>query len=123
MTSILVVDDKPDIVTLVKMIFEAKGYDVHTATNGLEALALLQDTTVSLVLMDLMMPEMNGYEALDAIRADDRLKGIPVVACTARASKQDEARVMAAGFDGYISKPFRVQPFEASLAKYLGPKE
>jgi len=119
MSTILVVDDKADITNLVKMIFEPKGDNVLSASNGKEAVERLQGASVDVVLMDLMMPEMNGYEALRAIRADERTRSLKVIACTARASKQDESQVMDAGFDGYIAKPFRVKALEEEVKKYL----
>lgn len=119
MANILVVDDKPDITNLVKMIFESRGDVVKTAENGNEAISLLSDTKYDVILMDLMMPELNGYEALKHIRASETHKSTIVLACTARASKQDEDKVLAAGFDGYIVKPFRVNMIKDTVDSYL----
>ncbi|MFH1428599.1 MAG: response regulator [Candidatus Margulisiibacteriota bacterium] len=119
MADILVVDDKQDITDLVKMIFEVKGGSVQTAFNGREAIDMLKAHGYDVVLMDLMMPDINGYEALKIIRKDHALKDTVVIACTARASKQDEETVLAAGFNDYISKPFRVQHLEETVNKYV----
>jgi len=119
MANILVVDDKPDITNLVKMIFESRGDTVKTAENGNEAIQMLEGTTYDIILMDLMMPELNGYEALKQIRLDENNKDTVVLACTARASKQDEDKVLAAGFNGYIVKPFRVTTIKETVDSYL----
>jgi two-component system cell cycle response regulator DivK len=105
---IVVADDDPDILNIVSMSLEAMGHQVERANNGREAVALVRDTNPDLVLMDLMMPEMNGYEATAELKADDATKHIPVLALTAKAMRGDEERGRQAGVDAYITKPFRI---------------
>ncbi len=108
MARIVVADDDPDILNIVAMSLEAMGHEVHRATNGLEAVALTKGKAPDLVVMDLMMPEMNGYEATQALKADALTASVPIVALTAKAMRGDEERGRQAGVDAYLTKPFRI---------------
>ncbi|HZK48096.1 MAG TPA: response regulator [Thermoleophilia bacterium] len=108
MARIVVADDDPDILNIVAMSLEAMGHEVHRATNGREAVALTKATAPDLVVMDLMMPEMNGYEATEALKADAETASVPVLALTAKAMRGDEERGRQAGVDAYVTKPFRI---------------
>jgi CheY-like chemotaxis protein len=105
---IVVADDDPDILNIVCMSLEAMGHTVERATNGREAVGLAKASHPQLVVMDLMMPEMNGYEATEALKADSDTAAIPVLALTAKAMRGDEERGRAAGVDAYLTKPFRI---------------
>jgi len=101
-------------------ILEKAGYTVVTANNGKEALAALDKQAFDLVLMDVQMPEMDGFEATDGIRLKEKITGehIPIIAMTAHAMKGDEARCLKAGMDGYISKPIRGRDLIELVEKY-----
>ena len=107
---ILVVDDEPDIVRLVEISLKLCNYEVRTAANGKEALEKLQTDRPHLVLLDIMMPEMSGYEVCQAIRKNPALKDLPVVMLTAKGQKGDAEKGLEAGADDYIIKPF--DPYE-----------
>ncbi|MFZ1827369.1 MAG: response regulator, partial [Candidatus Competibacteraceae bacterium] len=103
--SILVVDDDPRNLFVVTAALEQNGAAVRSAVNGKQALALLAKAAVDLVITDIMMPEMDGYQTIAAIRGTPGLANIPVVALTAKALPEDKERVLAAGADDYFSKP------------------
>ena len=102
---ILIVDDHPDSLDVVSFTIEAYGAHVLTANNGIEALAVLQSADVTFVLLDLSMPEMDGWDLIKHIRSDERTADLPVIALTAHAMAGDREKVMSAGFDGYLTKP------------------
>jgi CheY-like chemotaxis protein len=116
---IVVADDDPDILNIVSMSLEAMGHDVERACNGREAVELVRKTQPDLVLMDLMMPEMNGYEATAELKADDATNHIPVLALTAKAMRGDEERGRQAGVDAYITKPFRISQVLEVVDQFL----
>jgi two-component system chemotaxis sensor kinase CheA len=102
---LLVEDDSRNVYALVQA-FESKGIVIQVANNGQECLDILhKDPSFDLVLMDVMMPVMNGYEAMSAIRKDSILKGMPIIALTAKAMKTDRQKCLEAGASDYISKP------------------
>ncbi|GAB4254788.1 MAG: response regulator [Thermoleophilia bacterium] len=119
MAHIVVVDDDPDILNIVCMSLEAMGHEVERATNGREAVDLVRATKPDLVLMDLMMPELNGYEATSALKADEETRHIPVLALTAKAMRGDEEKGRQAGVDGYITKPFRISQVLEVVSTFL----
>ena len=106
--NILIVDDQPDNLTIAKVALEFQGATVLIATNGEEGMVLLAAHTPTLILLDLSMPKMDGWEMHRRIRIQPELAKIPVIALTAHAMGGDRERVIEAGFDGYISKPFDV---------------
>ncbi len=99
----LVVDDEPYLVDLVRLNLEAEGYHVVTAPNGLEALARLKADLPDVVILDVMMPEMDGFETLARIRA---VSSVPVIMLTVRAEESDRIRGLEIGADDYLTKPF-----------------
>ena len=105
--TILVCDDEADIVSALRIYLEAEGYRVLTAANGKEAVAIVSRESVQLVVMDIMMPVMNGYEAAKRIRSLDRedAKTIPIIAMTANAFTEDRIRAREAGMDEHVAKP------------------
>ena len=106
---ILLAEDNVVNQRLAARILEKAGHSVLIARNGKEAMAALQRETIDLVLMDVQMPEMDGFEAARAIRKDEtaKKKHIPIIAMTAHAMTGDRDRCLAAGMDGYITKPIR----------------
>jgi two-component system sensor histidine kinase/response regulator len=120
---ILLAEDNAVNQMLARRLLEKKGHTVVTANNGLEALAILETESFDAALMDMQMPEMDGFEATQAIREKERRSGkhLPIVALTAHAMKGDEERCLAVGMDGYISKPIRTQELFAILERLVLP--
>ena len=104
--SILVVDDDPFICRLLQIELEASGFEVRTAPDGVRALALVLERCPDLVLADVMMPEMDGFELTRRLRQDPRTAGVPVIMLTARGMSADKLEGFSAGADDYIVKPF-----------------
>lgn len=119
MARIVVADDDPDILEIVCISLEAMGHEVERAANGREAVALVRARRPDLVLMDLMMPEMNGYEATAALKADSATATIPILALTAKAMRGDEERGREVGLDAYITKPFRLSKVLDAVDRFL----
>ena len=102
---ILAVDDERHIVRLVQINLEKEGYEVVTASNGREALEKVDSEKPDLVVMDVMMPEMDGFETTHAIRGIRRYRNLPIIALTAKAMKGDREKCLEAGLSDYITKP------------------
>ncbi len=103
---ILVVDDEADIVALVAYHLARAGYRVTTASSGTEALSLARSDRPSLIVLDLMLPGISGYEVLERLRADDNTRQVAVLMLTARRDEQDRIRGLTLGADDYLTKPF-----------------
>jgi two-component system response regulator VicR len=104
---IMVVDDEPDVVDLVKLVLESDGFDVVTAYSGKEALEKIDREMPDLVLLDIMMPQMDGWEVYSRIRANPRTKDIPVAMLTAKSQSIDKMiGLHVVKVDDYITKPF-----------------
>ena len=116
---ILVVEDNPLNLKLVRDVLTAYGYDVVEAQSGEEGVALAGTCSPDLVLMDLQLPGIDGYEALRLLRQDSRLGGVPVVAVTAFALKEDRERATREGFDGYLGKPISVRALPSQVDDFL----
>ena len=117
---VLLTEDNPVNQRVASAILEKAGYTVVTANNGKDALKALGQRTFDLVLMDIQMPEMDGFETTRAIRLEEKVTGqhLPIIAMTAHAMKGDEARCLAAGMDGYISKPIRGRDLRELVEKH-----
>jgi two-component system cell cycle response regulator DivK len=118
--AILVVEDNPRNLKLVRDVLEHAGYrtlEAGTAERGLE---LAREQRPGLVLMDVQLPGMDGVEALGRLRAEPETAGIPVLALTAFAMKDDRERFLAAGFDGYLEKPLDIRELPRAVAALLG---
>ena len=106
---ILVVEDNEKNMKLFRDVLVATGYRTLEATTGSEAVDLAAEHTPDLVLMDIQLPDLDGVQALQRLREDHRTAGIPVLALTAQAMHGDRERFLAAGFDGYLSKPVDIR--------------
>jgi two-component system cell cycle response regulator DivK len=117
---VLIVDDDTRNIFALKAILKAKKYDCVSAAGAGEAIEMIRkDKDIRIVLMDMMMPDMDGYEALGVIRNDEELKSMPVVAVTAQAMVGDKEKCLEAGADAYLSKPVDVDALIVLLNKYL----
>lgn len=116
---ILVVEDNPLNLKLIRDVLRFQGHEVITAGSGEEGVALATGSPPDLVLMDLQLPGIGGYEALRLLRGDPRSRDVPVVAVTAFAMKDDRERAIAAGFDGYIAKPISITALREQLAPFV----
>lgn len=117
---ILCIEDETEMVDLIRLILGRRGFEVTGATGGVEGLQKVRQTTPDLVLLDLMMPDMDGWEVYQQIKADPTLRGIPVIIVTAKAQNVD--RVLGlhiAKVDDYISKPFSPQELMDSVEKVI----
>jgi two-component system, OmpR family, phosphate regulon response regulator PhoB len=106
---ILVVDDEPDIVALVAYHLAKTGYRVSTATNGTDALQVARSERPSMLVLDLMLPGMSGFDVLEQLRKDEGTRHIAVLMLTARKEEQDRIRGLSLGADDYLTKPFSPQ--------------
>ena len=121
---ILIVEDNEKNRKLVRDVLQFKGYRTLEAESGELGVALARESLPALILMDIQLPGMSGIEALGHLRADPSTRDIPIVAVTASAMMQDRQRILAAGFDGYQSKPIDVKGFLQMVAEMLtdGPR-
>ena len=115
---ILVVEDNQRNMRLFCDVLQASGYRTLEATTGESAVVLALEHEPDLVLMDIQLPDIDGVEALARIRADERSASLPVLALTAQAMEGDRERFLAAGFDGYLSKPVDIAEFVATVKRY-----
>jgi two-component system cell cycle response regulator DivK len=115
---VLVVEDNEKNMKLFRDVLLATGYRALEATTGGRAVELAAEYAPALVLMDIRLPDIDGVEALSRLRADERTASIPVLALTAQAMQGDQERLLAAGFDGYISKPVNVLELVGTVKRY-----
>jgi CheY-like chemotaxis protein len=116
--TILVIEDNPANIRLVDYILRAHGYEPLLATSGAEGLRIAAEAKPDLILLDIRMPHMDGYEVAARLRQMD-LKGAKIVAVTASAMVGDRERITAAGFDGYIQKPLDPETFITDIEQFL----
>ncbi|MCJ2519532.1 MAG: response regulator [Candidatus Thermoplasmatota archaeon] len=120
---ILLVEDNVMNRRLAQFLLKSEGYIVYEATNGREALELVKAHAPDLILMDLQLPELDGFTTTQILKQDATTKDIPVVALTAYAMTGDAERASEAGCDGYITKPIDKQGFLETVASYLRRQE
>jgi CheY-like chemotaxis protein len=116
---ILIVEDNPLNMKLVSFMMTSRGYEVRGAGDAQEALAVLETFQPRLILMDLQLPGMDGFELTRRLKAEPRTRDIVIVALTAYAMKGDEQKARDAGCDGYLSKPIDTAALRALVAKHL----
>ena len=106
---ILLVDDEPSIVKMVGKRLEVEGYEVLVAMDGQEALKKAQTESPTLVILDLMLPKLNGYEVCTMLKQDARYQQIPIIIFSAKSQERDEKLGMECGANAYVRKPFKAQ--------------
>ncbi|MBP6769534.1 MAG: response regulator [Reyranella sp.] len=117
---ILVVEDTEDNRQILRDLLGMAGYEMVEAQDGAQGVAMAAEHRPDLILMDIQMPVMDGYEATRQIKADPALTSIPVIAVTSYALSGDEAKTRAAGCDGYIAKPYSPRQMLAKVREILG---
>jgi two-component system, cell cycle response regulator DivK len=118
---ILVIEDQPDNRTILRDLLSAAGYAVLEAEDGEAGVAKALAERPDLILMDIQMPLVDGYEATRRIKAEPGMAATPIIAVTSYALAGDEAKTKAAGCDGYVAKPFSPRALLAEVRRFLGP--
>ena len=116
---LLLIDDDPNLILLVKDYLEFRGYEVVTAENGREALEVLEKQTLDMIICDVMMPEIDGYSLVSAIRSDPKTSWIPVLFLSAKGQSQDRVKGLNIGADVYMVKPFEPEELVAQVESSL----
>ena len=116
---ILIVDDNPVNMKLIRILLVGEGYDARTASDAGEALEVLKEFSPRLILMDIQLPGMDGLELTRRLKADPVTRDIKILGLTAYAMKGDEEKILAAGCDGYVSKPIDTRTLPELILHYL----
>ena len=116
---ILMVEDSEDNRQIIRDLMESVGYDLIEAEDGAAAVAMATEHRPDLILMDIQLPVMDGYEACRRIKADPELRHIPIIAVTSYALSGDETKTKAAGCDAYVAKPFSPRQLLAKMNEFL----
>jgi two-component system cell cycle response regulator DivK len=117
--TILYIEDNSDNRLLVRRVLEAEGYRVIEAEDGIQGLSHIRSEVPDLVIIDINLPEMDGYEVTMRLKQLPGMQTVPVVAMTANVMKGDRERTLAAGCDGYIPKPINIDTLPAEIARFL----
>ena len=116
---ILLVEDNPGTIDVMRQELEVLGYDVTVAKNGVEAVEMATTLLPGLIVMDIIMPKMDGLQAATQIRQNSKTQAIPILAATAMAMPGDREKCLAGGCDGYIAMPFTYRELGAAIQKLL----
>ena len=116
---ILIVDDEPDIVELLKYNLQKEGFNVHTALNGIDAINILKNQKIDLIVLDLMLPGMSGMEVCRIIRESEDTATLPVIMLTAKVEEEDRIKGLETGADDYVTKPFSPRELIARIRAVL----
>ena len=119
MKKVLIVDDEQDIVESLKFVLEAEGYECFTAFNGEDGLKSAKEILPDLIILDIMMPKMNGYKISRLLKFDTKYKDIPIIMLTARSQEEDKLIGEETGTDEYITKPFELDFVVGKVNEYL----
>ena len=112
---VLLVDDEPDLVQLVSLRLQAAGYEVDVAYDGQQALDQVKQARPELIILDLMLPKLDGYKVCRLLKFDERTRAIPILIFTARAQVEDVTLATECGADAYLTKPFEAKALLAKL--------
>jgi two-component system cell cycle response regulator DivK len=119
MKTVLVADDKPTGRELVRTVLEKTGYTVIEASDGVEAVRLARESNPDLIILDLHMPGLDGFNVIQELRRDPQFAATPIVALTASAMQGDRERALSVGFTGYITKPIRLSLLREEVERLL----
>ncbi len=120
MKKILIVDDEQDIVESLKFVLEVSGYTCYTAYNGEDGLKLAKELLPDLIILDVMMPKINGYKISRLLKYDNKYKDIPIIMLTARSQTEDKLIGEETGVNEYITKPFELDQIVKKVEEYIG---
>ena len=116
---ILIIEDNEQNMYLMTFLLESYGYEIVQAYNGKDGIRLAKELKPKVILLDIQLPEINGYQVAEEIRKDSSLTGVPIIAVTSFAMAGDKERALAAGATGYIEKPVNPDTFVSQLQDYL----
>lgn len=120
MSTILVVEDNENNLMLVRDVLQLKGYKVLEAMTGADGLRLAAEGKPDLILMDIQLPDIDGITALARLRADSATKAIPVLAISASVMPEEQQKITASGFEGFIAKPLNMKSFLQTIERFVG---
>lgn len=120
MKKVLIVDDEQDIVESLQFVLEVAGFECHCAYNGEEGLNLAREILPDLIILDVMMPKINGFKICRLLKYDNKYKNIPILMVTARSQNEDKLIGEETGVDEYITKPFDLDVIVEKVKGYLG---
>jgi len=121
--NILVVEDEKDIVEVLRYYLEKDNYRVHVAEDGFTALEIAEKVVPNLVILDLMLPRLDGTEVCKRMKADERLRDIPIIMLTAKAEEADKVKGLETGADDYVTKPFSAKELMARVKAHIRRRE
>lgn len=118
-TKLLIVDDEVDLLDMLRVVLGTSGFEVVTADSGMKALMLADEAPPDVILLDVMMGEMDGWEVLKLLKLDDRTRDIPVIILSARTETRDKIRGLQEGAADYVTKPFSVKELIERVGRVL----
>jgi two-component system cell cycle response regulator DivK len=119
-TNLLIIEDNPQNAYLMRFLLEAKGFSVHIADNGRLGIQEALDLKPSAILLDIQLPEMDGYAVAAALKQHPELQSVPIIAVTSYAMVGDRERILQAGATGYIEKPINPDTFVQEIIQHIG---
>jgi DNA-binding response OmpR family regulator len=122
MHRILIVDDEPNIVLALELLMKKEGYEVHAVDDGERAVQAAKELRPDLILLDIMMPKMDGYEVCQRIRSDALLKDVSIIMLTAKGREVEREKGLALGADHYITKPFSTRQVVMKVKEILAAR-
>ncbi len=123
MKTILIIEDVEDHLEIVKLILEQHNYSIISATNGKSGLELASKMKPNLIILDVMLPEMNGFEVARAIRTDAGINAVPIIMLSVKTNQEDVEAGYRAGANEYVSKPFSLEDLIKKVKKHLGEEQ
>jgi two-component system, OmpR family, alkaline phosphatase synthesis response regulator PhoP len=117
---ILIIEDEKNIVISLKMFFEHSGFEVFTSGNGLDGVSLAKHAFPDIILLDLVLPKIDGFEVCKILKNDEKTKNIPIIIISARTSKDEVDKAISLGAKNFIAKPFSINQIKKIIIEYLG---
>ncbi|WP_156499478.1 response regulator, partial [Oleiphilus sp. HI0061] len=118
--TVMVVDDSVTVRKVTTRLLERNGYEVITAKDGVDAIATLQDHKPDVMLLDIEMPRMDGFEVATLVRHDERLKDVPIIMITSRTGQKHKERALSIGVNEYLGKPFQEHDLLENIERFIG---